>query len=98
MLNPNPRINISSDVTVLDSLVLLSEGNPGAATVLIKLGELLVDDQAAYGRLLLRLDDLSIYGPAIWIGYRDICNQDLQAFITKAHHEPSFADDIKELM
>lgn len=67
--------------TLLDATVKLGEGNPGAISVimqLIKNGSI-IDPDAAFGEIanLLSLDSLGIYGPRIWMLYKDVCDQNL---------------------
>ena len=69
----------------MDVIVELSEGNPGAAVVL---GHILnttkvIDPDNALGGLgvLLRLDSLEIYGPRIWMLYKDVCKEDIAKFL-----------------
>lgn len=68
---------ITASLTVVDILVLMAEGNPGALNVLaalVKSGE--------DGIMIpLHLDDMNIRGTQIWVGFKDYCKQDLNAFI-----------------
>lgn len=67
------------DTTLADSMMALAEGNPGAITAL---GELIKDNDEAFIDLC-HLDDMRVYGPDIWIGYKDICNFEIEEFRTK---------------
>ena len=59
----------------LQLLMKMSEGNPGAATVLAQLF------QTDLGIMsVLSLDDMNIRGSQIWIGYKDYCKQDIDKF------------------
>ncbi len=78
------RINIS--MTVKQAMTALGAGNPGALGVL---GQLIQGQDAFSGEpsnhpisypRLLDLDDMNIYGPMIWIGFKDHCKQDLGEF------------------
>lgn len=61
-----------------EAMVNMVEGNPGAITVLVKLME------DPLGLITLAsLDDRMIYGADIWIAYKDICGQDIEAFKRK---------------
>lgn len=67
--------------TLIGASVKLGEGNPGAISVimqLIKNGSI-IDPDAAFGELahLLSLDTFGIYGPRIWMLYKDVCGEDL---------------------
>lgn len=78
------RINLTS--TVLDIVVDMSDGNPGAATVMALLTKLYhrIDPQSALRELtgLLWLDDNEVYGSDIWLLYKDVCDQHLTKMIT----------------
>ena len=73
------KITISD--TIQDVFVKMSEGNPGALRVCMDIynqdGD--IDPQGAMPSLspLLRLDDMGIYGPEIWVLYKDVCNSDI---------------------
>ena len=73
----NTRIELTD--TTMDVILKMSDGNPGAMTVLVALlkeGEL-IDPDAAFGGLsaLIMLDSSGVYGEKIWMLYKDICNQ-----------------------
>lgn len=74
-----PRINL--DDSLLDSLITMSEGNPGALDVLLRLVTFAkeVDPDSALDGLgpLFALDNLDCYGANIWILYKDLCHEDL---------------------
>jgi hypothetical protein len=76
---PNERITGTD--TIQDIVVKMSEGNPGAISVMVQLIESspIVDPQALMGGLgsLLSLDTLNIYGSRIWMLYKDVCGQDI---------------------
>jgi len=68
------------------SVVLkLAEGNPGAMRVcceVLRDGSDIDPANALQGfGPLLMLDDLGIYGPDIWLLYKDVCNQNLVAML-----------------
>lgn len=66
--------------TVMDMLIKLAEGNPGALTALMKLSETSekIDPDSFFGPLspLLSLDTHGIYGPRIWVLWKDVCGMD----------------------
>lgn len=71
--------------TAMDVLIKLAEGNPGALSVCMQLlteGKK-IDPQAFMGGLgwLLTLDDLGIYGPRIWMLFKDVSKQDLELML-----------------
>lgn len=71
--------------TTLDVLLKMADGNPGAIRVL---GELMkegpvIDPDSWGGGLasVLDLDTLEIYGPQIWVLYKDVCGSDIRRLI-----------------
>lgn len=70
----NDRIRI--DMTVPEILYTLSEGNPGALTVLMDWMQ--SSDIALFQ--VLTLDSKKLYGSRIWELYKDICGEDLDRF------------------
>ena len=75
------RSKIGLNDTVQDTLIKLSEGNPGALSVCMQImakGSQIDPDAFGGGLLmLLSLDDLGIYGSRIWMLYKDVCGTDL---------------------
>lgn len=67
------------DGTIMEDLVAMSEGNPGAVSVL---AAILKDDDLGY-ITVLNLDDMNIRGAQIWIGFKDVCDGDLEKFVEK---------------
>lgn len=68
--------------TALSSVAKLAEGNPGAISVLIRLlkeGDRITDCPAFFN--LLHLDSYRIYGPRIWMLYKEVCGEDLATMI-----------------
>lgn len=65
---------------MLDAVVALAEGNPGAVTVM---GDMLRDggriDPDSFGGYanILDLDSYGIYGSRIWMLFKDVCRQSL---------------------
>jgi len=68
------REEIKLEDSVMDVVIKMSEGNPGAVTVL---SQMLKGDDLL---LLLHLDDMNIRGSQIWVGYKDHCHQDIELF------------------
>jgi hypothetical protein len=74
-----PRLRLNMHIN--DALFAMSEGNPGAITVLMdsvkRNGE--IDPVNAHGPwgLMVNLDYLEIYGSRIWMLYKDVCGEDL---------------------
>jgi len=69
----------------MDVMLKLSEGNPGAATVLMQVMQTAsaVDPENAFGPLgpMLSLDTYAIYGSKIWVLYKEVCEQDIVRFL-----------------
>ena len=70
------REELDLNNSVLDILMTMSEGNPGAANVLMEL----MNNYSAGFMLILNLDDMNIRGPQIWVAYKDHCNCDIDMF------------------
>ncbi|MFC4440095.1 MULTISPECIES: hypothetical protein [Natrialbaceae] len=62
----------------MDRFVALSEGNPGAATVL---GAIVKQRPGEVEQVIETLEELNMGGPRIWLGYKDYCEQDLNQFV-----------------
>ena len=73
----NERKKIDLHTSILDTIVLLSEGNPGAVTVLAQM----MKSGNKNFLLLLGLDDMNIRGWQVWVGYKDYCGCDLDKFM-----------------
>lgn len=60
----------------MEMIVTMSEGNPGAMSVLMKLFS-----SEPHGFIFgLHLDDMNIRGPQIWLGFKDFAGEDLEKF------------------
>ena len=72
--------------TTSDIIIKMSEGNPGALSVCMQLFTETekIDPDAMLGGLsgILMLDSLGIYGPKIWMLYKDVCGEDIADTIT----------------
>lgn len=69
-----------SDTDVeMSRIVNLSEGNPGAVTVL---GTLVKEKPEDAPHVLDQIEQMNLGGPRIWLGYKDYCNQNLNRFVT----------------
>lgn len=73
-----------SRITLTDNtfqiLIKMSDGNPGAATILLKMLEAdEIDPDSVMGGMMkiLSLDTLEIYGTHIWVLYKDICDESM---------------------
>ncbi len=74
---------ITLEDTTLSAMMKLSEGNPGALSVLSRcLNEAQTIDPIPEPIMgLLMLDTFGIYGSDIWILYKDICGSSLALFL-----------------
>ncbi len=83
-MNPHST-RISLDDTFLSTATKMSEGNPGALTVLIQLMKNAdsLDPDSALGGFgsILNLDSMGIYGSHIWILYKYVCGENLRNMI-----------------
>lgn len=70
------RKTLTGNMTTRDVVIEMSEGSPGAINammVLLNEGGTLLD--------LLHLDDMNIWGPQIWIAFKDHCDRDPVEFL-----------------
>ncbi len=67
--------------SIYDASLKVIEGNPGAATVVGKIlnNTVKIDPDNVLGGMgpLLHLDTLEIYGPRIWMLYKDVCGENI---------------------
>lgn len=64
----------------------ISQGNPGAITVIMEANIEVMEKKLREGPLapftvMMALDTLGIYGPNIWILYKDKCDMDIVQFL-----------------
>lgn len=75
------RLNLQDCVP--DILMKMAEGNPGAITVCLKMmreGRAIDPDSFAGGFTgVLAMDTYGIYGSRIWMLYKDVCGENLEA-------------------
>src|SRR6185437_8842200 len=78
------RIQLGMDFA--EAVCAMAEGNVGAVSAMIELVKArpIVDPMSGCQGILAlcELDDLGFYGPAIWIFFKDICDQDTKKMIT----------------
>ena len=76
----NPRIK-DFNMATLDVIKVMSEGNPGAVSVLTQFlteGEKIDPDDFMGGfGPIFGLDTLDCYGPEIWMLYKDVCKENI---------------------
>lgn len=70
----------------------MSQGNPGALSVLCKIAETL---GPLSGAVVQQLKIEEIFGPDLWIGFKDVHKQDIKAFI-KATANGAIKEQIAE--
>ena len=80
-----------SKIQLTDSLqevvFKMSEGNPGAISILMQLlNNPQVCEPANPFMVILTLDSYEIYGSNIWIMYKDLCGEDIEIFETLFRH------------
>lgn len=78
------RIN-SLDMTALDVIQALAEGNPGALSTCVEAMKhtVEIDPDCAWGELgpLISLDSFGIYGSDIYVFFNDICKRNIEQFL-----------------
>lgn len=73
--NMRCRRKIDSTMSTFDVIQIMSNGNIGAFTTLMKLVKL------EETLCLLHLDDMNIREDMIWYGFKDYCGQNMEKFI-----------------
>lgn len=66
---------IRSEMTLMEVIVTMAEGNPGGATVAAELFK--ADPKDGY-MTLLHADDMNLRGPLLWVAFKDACGGDLK--------------------
>ena len=66
---------ITPNMSMMDMLMVMSEGNPGALTVLMNM----LSDPTGLLKIL-SLDSLGIRGPKIWMLYKDCSGENMDKF------------------
>lgn len=76
---------IELDMDGRQILMVMCEGNPGALNVMMSLmsRNAKIDPDSFLGpySAITQLDELGIYGPHIWMAYKDICGEDIPKLI-----------------
>lgn len=80
--NHKERIDLNDNMMSL--VMKLADGNPGAVTVCVQLIQDQNDPDCFLGPLgsLMSLDTHGIYGPNIWMLFKDVCNQRILGVVT----------------
>ncbi len=95
---------IKLEMTTMDVVMVMGEGNPGAMTVLVALlrdgGKIDTDDASGGLGSILTMDSLGIYGPNIWGLFKDVCGQNLMKTIAmlRAYQMGQLAGVTKEAL
>jgi hypothetical protein len=72
------RIPLHLNMSTMDMLHAMSEGNPGGLTVMLRM----IQADPEFGLItIMHLDDMNIRGPQIWVGFKDHCKEDLPKFV-----------------
>lgn len=77
-IGPQNREKITGSDNLQSIMVKMSEGNPGALSVLVQMRE--KQGEMAFMEML-SLDDMNIRGSQIWLGYKDHCGEDIDKFL-----------------
>jgi len=72
------REKISLSDTPMSVMIKMSEGNPGATTVLMVMKKKLGQESIFN---ILSMDDMNIRGAQIWLGYSDHCGKGIDKFL-----------------
>lgn len=78
------RKKIELRMSPTDALAIMAEGNPGAISAMIKL----MDNPNGFFDVL-RLDDMNMRGPQIWVAFKDVCKGDVELFRQKIRERDS---------
>lgn len=78
MSDINKKDKIDPDDNIEEIITEMSEGNPGALTVLTQIVE--DKDPIRFMNFAMKLDSLGMYGSDIWLGYKDHCDQDVEKY------------------
>jgi hypothetical protein len=81
---------LRDDLSLLEAIEAMAEGNPGAASVLTELFE-----RKGMGALdsFKALDALGLYGSDIWVAYKDVCAQKIDGLIAVLNMQPAALKD-----
>lgn len=72
------RKALNREMTHMDLMVTMAEGNPGAVRVMIDI--LSQQGEEGYFTILI-LNDMNIRGSQLWIAYKDYAEEDLEVFV-----------------
>ena len=82
--NKNHKERITLDDTMMNIVMKMADGNPGAVTVLVQLLASKHDPDSFAGGLsnLMSLDTHGIYGSNIWVLFKNVCDQSILNVVT----------------
>ena len=76
---------ITPEMSVMDVMIELAQGNPGAISVLSQVVErsnhVDPDNKLGFYMTMFMLDDLGINGSSLWMLYKDVCGGTLEKFL-----------------
>lgn len=77
------------DTPMMEVYMIMSEGNPGALTVLMEMtskgGQ--IDPDCGHPMLaIFSLDAKGIYGSKIWVLYKDVCGKSIENMLALLRH------------
>lgn len=73
------RKKIELNMTPMDVMLTMAEGNPGAISAMTSLME--DGPQGIFD--VLHLDDMNMRGPQVWVAYKDFCGGNTKIFREK---------------
>jgi len=82
---------IGAKDTFKDALIKMSDGNPGALTVMMDMFKAEGADAIV---LLCHLDDMDIAGQYIWIAYKDVYKQNITKLCQMIPQREQFKKDL----
>lgn len=92
-MNQREKIDWLGGETVMECILKMAEGNPGAATVL---AHVLASPTGFL--VVMKLDAENIRGHEIWMAFKDICDQDFEVFYERALRDTkALATEVKAL-
>lgn len=76
---------IKLNMSIVDAITELSEGNPGAINVMVRLlrEAEAIDPDSVFGASgpLMNMDSFGVYGSKIWVLFKDVCGSNLRTLI-----------------
>ena len=85
---------IELSMSIQDVIVRMSEGNPGAITVMT---EIIGADPLNGFFKILDLDDMNMRGEQIWVAFKDHCGSDIQKLLDALQdRNPEMVDTVNK--